>query len=179
MKALSVVVFVCFSAVVFAQQSAIQEFATFVPGRLFETGERTFSLHGELECVLNERVSVVGDGFYHLQNSHVASAKYEYNHNLLAGLAFHPYRKSGEFTLDTYVGIEPGISISKLNASNTKGSTDPVVALLLGTRLQLTNHLYVFGQFRMIHGNHLGNEFHRLDEIRLSTGLGFTFWNKP
>jgi|GEM_PF-2218154 len=172
-------IFLISGTAVFAQQSSVQGFATFVPGRLFETGERTFALHGELECVVNEHVSVLGDGFYQLQNSHVATAKYEYNHNLFAGLAYHPFRKSGEFLWDTYVGIEPGIAVSKLNATNTKSSIDPVVAMLLGTRLQLTKHLYVFGQFRMIHGNHLGNEFHRMDEIRFSTGLGFTFWNNP
>lgn len=171
------------SSSLFAQQTAVQGFATFTPGRLFETGERTYSLHGELECVLNERVSVIGDGFYQLQNSHTANASYAYNHNLMAGLAYHPFTQKGEFLFDTYVGLEPGIAVSKLNTpssiTTTKSTIDPIAALLLGARLQLTKHLYVFGQFRMIHGNQLGNEFHRLDEIRLSTGLGFTFWNKP
>jgi hypothetical protein len=100
----------------------------------------------------------------------------------MAGMTYHIWKSQGENKLDTYVGMEPGIAISKLNITSTwikpKTSISPVISLLVGAQFQMTPHLYLFGQVRYVGGSHVESEFHRLDEIRISTGLGFTFWSK-
>jgi hypothetical protein len=182
-KSVVLFLFAITTSVAHAQErTAIQGFATFTPGFFLNHSENSYSLHGELEVQLNEKVSVIGDGFYTLKNSHATTTTFEYNHNVMEGMTYHLWKSEGENNLDTYVGIEPGIAISKLNKITTsnypKTSINPVVSLLVGAQFQLTKHLYLFGQVRYLGGSHVETEFHRLDEIRISTGLGFTFWSK-
>lgn len=141
----------------------------------FSSDQNTyFYLHGNLEGYLNKKLSIAGEGYYYLGNEGSAQSQFDYNHSIFFGASWHFVKKHN----DLYVGIQPGISITRLNAgesgfSTTHTGANPLFSTLVGYNFFLNRIFHFFVQTRIVVGEHNYDTYKSLTEIRFSAGLGF------
>lgn len=153
----------------------IRSQATLSPSYQFANKKSHFFLHGNFEAYLNKHVSVCGDGYYYL-NSLSDNSSFSFNHSTFAGLLGHITKNNNDF----YIGIQPGISFTKLNESyygdllvKTSVGINPLFSSVIGYNYFVNNFFHFFVQSRIVLGSHNYDISTSLNEVRLSAGLGF------
>jgi hypothetical protein len=141
---------------------------------MFAEKQSYFYLHGSLEYFISNKISVSGEGYYYLGNLSNDSSIFNYNHSLFFGASKHFTKKNNDF----YLGIQPGISISKLDANTiqiaeTHVAVNPLASIVTGYNFYINNYFHFFVQTRMIAGETNFDEHKNMVEIRFSAGLGF------
>lgn len=94
---------------------------TLSPAYMFGDGESYFYLHGGLEGYVSDKVSLTGDGSYYLGSS-AETSYFAYNHSLFFGASRH-FTANGH---DFYIGLQPGLSFTRLS-EGTGGQSRPGV----------------------------------------------------
>ena len=146
---------------------------TIAPSKMLDNNSSPFYAHASIEAFLQDRVSFIGEGFYYLgENSE--SKTFDYNHNLLFGLAWHFTRKNN----DLFFALQPGLSFTRLNEAEsvlmkTHLGVNPVISPTIGYNFYLSKYFHFFVQTRFIVGAHKYDVYRSLNEFRFSAGLGF------
>ncbi|MGZ3900035.1 MAG: hypothetical protein ACXVNQ_06715 [Bacteroidia bacterium] len=146
---------------------------TISTSKMLNNKESGFYLHGNLEIYFNKRVSFCGDAYYFL-NAQKGNSYFDMNHNIFYGLLWHFTKKSN----DLYVGIQPGIAITKLKTNQvdmvvTQTGINPVFSSVIGYNFYVNKFFNFFLQSRLILGEHNYDIHRSLSELRFSAGLGF------
>lgn len=147
--------------------------ATLSPAYMFAGKESYFYLHGGIEGFVSDKVSLTGEGFYHL-GSGADVDLYDFNHSVFFGASRH-FSKNNH---DLYVGLQPGIAFTRLNAAashTTAAHTgiNPMVSPVVGYSFYLNNFFHFFVQTRFVFGQHNTDVHQDMTEFRFSAGLGF------
>lgn len=144
------------------------------PSKMIGENESHFYLHGSFEGFISDKISISGEGFYYLGNLSSKESVFDYNHNLFFGASRH-FTKNNH---DIYIGLQPGVSITKLNPDvlgleTTKSGVNPVFSGVVGYNFYINNVFHFFVQTRYITGEHNYDIHKNLSELRFSAGLGF------
>jgi hypothetical protein len=140
----------------------------------FSDKQSCFYLHGNLEGYVSSKISLAGEVYYSLGNSSGKNSIYEFNHSLFFGSAYHFTKKNN----DLYLGIQPGVSFTKINANEinftpTHMGIDPLFSPVIGYNFYVHKFFHFFLQSRFIVGQHNFDVHKDLSEFRFSAGLGF------
>ena len=129
------------------------------------------------EAFIEKNVSVAGTIDYSL----LKKDKYDdilVNHDLLFGVNYHFIHNH----LDTYIGLQPGISYSKSKILNynLEGETvsviSPLTTATLGVRYYMGSVFHAFASTTYVYGIQLSNRTNLpLSEFRFSAGVGINF----
>ena len=146
---------------------------TISPAILFKSKQSFFYLHGAFEGYISKKISVTGEGYFSLGNASAATPTFKFNHNIFFGASYHVTKNNNDF----YVGLQPGISITKLAETEIlpkpKTGVNPLVSVVVGYNYYVHKYLHFFLQTRIIAGQHLYDVRKDLSEFRFSAGLGF------
>lgn len=166
---------------VFAQEKSviraglIKTSMTISPSKLLSTSNKYFYLHGFLEGYLNEKISVTGEGYFYLGMINKARSDFKYNHSLFFGFSRHFTKNNFDF----YLGIQPGVMITKINPpvdyfwDNTKTAVNPSVASIVGINYFAGKYVHFFVQSRLVLAEHQTDWPKNISDLRFSAGLGF------
>jgi len=149
---------------------------TISPSYLFSEKQSYFYLHGNLEAYLDKKLSIAGEGYYFLGSLSANKNIFSFNHNLFLGASYHFVKKNNDF----YLGLQSGISITKLNAQENNlaqslTGINPLFSSVIGYNLYVHKRLHFFVQPRFVFGEHNFDLHKNLTEFRFSAGLGFNF----
>jgi len=171
------------TSVTLAQESNIKDgliktHLTLSPSSMLNKNGSYFYLHGGLSYYVSPKISVDGEGYY-LLGAFSDEKVFKYNHNLFFGASKHFTKKNN----DLYVGIQPGVSITKLsetanNFKTTKTGINPVASIVVGYNYYVNKYFHFFIQSRLIGGEHLYDINKNLNEFRFSAGLGLNLNTK-
>lgn len=147
---------------------------TISPSYMFSDKQSYFYLHGNLEAFLEKKVSVAGEGYLSLGNISSNKSTFNYNHSMFFGINWHFTNKNNDF----YMGIQPGLAFTKVNASennltSTTAGINPLFSSVAGYNFYLNNIFHFFLQSRIVVGQHRYDISKDLTELRFSAGLGF------
>ena len=146
---------------------------TISPSHMFCDNQTYMYLHGAFEGYLSKKVSVTGEVYYNVASSSGKNT-FDYNHSLFFGTSYHFTHLDN----DLFVGIQPGISLTKINAkanniASSDFGVDPLVSAVVGYNYFAGSIFHFFLQSRYVLGDHNYNVHKSLSEIRFSAGLGF------
>lgn len=168
------------STLVFSQDivkpGLIRAQLTISPSYNISENQSYFYIHGNAETYLDKKLSIAGEGYYYLGNLSSENSSFDFNHSLFFGASYHFLKNNN----DLYVGIQSGISITKLNDQennllNTNTGVNPLLSPVLGYNLYIHKIFHFFIQTRFVFGQHNHDRNKNLSEIRFSAGLGFNF----
>lgn len=147
---------------------------TISPSYMFSDKQSYFYFHGNLEGYLNTNLSLAGEAYYYLGNLSSENSQFDFNHSIFFGTSWHFIKNNN----DLYIGIQPGISITRLNKeennlSKTSTGINPLFSSLIGYNLFVNKVFHFFIQTRINLGNHNYDVHKNLAEFRISAGLGF------
>ena len=155
---------------------------TISPGWTIADGNTNLYLQGDMEYMLQDKVSLKGDISYFLDTQ--GDGYLKHNHSLFFGAQYHfPYKR-----FDPYIGLHPGISLVQarnptlstpeidvaFSESNMKVS--PAISVATGFNFYVWRYIHFMANLKYIHAKHStewGTNY-ALDEFRISFGLG---WN--
>lgn len=140
---------------------------------MFSNHQSYFYMHGALEYYVSPKISVAGEGYFYLGNSTKEESEFKYNHNLFFGASKHFTLKNNDF----FIGIQPGVSITKLNPvkynlTETHTGINPLASTVLGYNYYVSKYFHFFVQSRVILGENNTDVHRSLSEFRFSAGLG-------
>lgn len=145
------------------------------PGLMLNSDLTNIYLNGGCEYLLGDRISFAGNAYWFI-NSQQKGKWLKNNSSVMWGFRYHfPVLKK---KLDTYIGFEPGVGFVQASAGDAVSTLKPT-PLLSGTA-GIAFHVWkifnFFAEARYVYGEHstAWNETYKLDEIRISAGLG---WN--
>ena len=146
---------------------------TISPSFMFSGKASYFYLHGGLEGYVSSKISFTGEGFYYL-GSGAENSAFDYNHSLFFGAARHFTRNNN----DLYIGLQPGLSFTKLSAeanhlAQSQLGVNPLFSPVAGYTFYLGKIFHFFVQTRLVLGQHNYDLHKDLTEFRFSAGLGF------
>lgn len=182
-KKLSLIIFLVVTNL-FAQENSvirpglIKTSMTISPSKLLSTSNSYFYLHGFLEGYLNEKISVAGEGYFYQGIINEARSDFKYNHALFFGFSRHFTKNNFDF----YLGIQPGVMITKINPpyfnydniwDNTKIAVNPSVSALMGINYFVGKYVHFFIQSRLVLAEHQTDYPKNISDLRISAGLGF------
>lgn len=148
--------------------------STLSPSYNFSDKTSYFYLHGSLVGYLNNAVSVSGESYYYLGQLNADSTVFSYNHSMFFGASKHYFKNNN----DIYIGLQPGISFTKikadeLNPVKSQLGVNPLCSAVIGYNFYVSNFFHFFIQSRLVIGEHHYSVFQSLSEVRFSAGLGF------
>ena len=150
--------------------------ATISPSKMLGFNESRFYLHGNLEAYLNDKVSLAGEIYFDLGSLTEGQNSFQFNHKLFFGASWHFTHNNN----DLYIGIQPGVSATKLNLITTlpagAGATtgiNPIFSSVLGYNYFVNKFFHFFVQSRITLGEHNYDAHTNLAEFNFSAGLGF------
>lgn len=147
------------------------------PGFLLNSGNLTTYISGLLEFHVQERISVRGDvsAYFNLKDSPLLS-----NHGLYFGALYH---FSDRAIVDPYIGIQPGIHLTKFRYFDDSGAGPfrtefrvlPVASIVGGVNFYVSRFFNFYISSRAVFGTFSGGAplSQPLHELRISFGLGF------
>jgi hypothetical protein len=146
---------------------------TISTSRMFIVKQSYFYAHGSLEGFVSPKITLSGEGYYYLGTTSSEESHFKYNHNLFFGASRH-FTKGKS---DLFIGLQPGISITRLNETPTLTEThigiNPLFSTVAGYNFYVNRFFHFFIQTRLIAGEHNFDKHENLSEIRFSAGLGF------
>lgn len=174
-----IAIFLCLVENGLAQESTIikkgllRTQSTLSPSYNFENKVSNFYLHGAFEAYLENSVSVAGETYYYLGELNSESELYAFNHSLFFGASKHFVKHHNDF----YIGLQPGVSITKMRNDDiikpeSQLGVNPLFSCIVGYNFYLSNYFHFFIQSRFIAGQHRYDVNQNLSELRISAGLG-------
>lgn len=147
---------------------------TISPSYMFSDQRSYFYLHGNLEGYVSDRISLAGEGYYYLGDLSTGKSPIDYNHSAFFGAAYHFTKKNN----DLYIGLQPGLSITKLSDTTNSVSqatlgANPLFSPVIGYNFYVNKVFHFFIQSRLVLGEHNYDKPKNLSEFRFSAGLGF------
>ena len=147
---------------------------TISPAILFKSKQSMFYLHGNFEGYISKKLSVGGETYFSLGNASSNVSTFKFNHNIFFGASYHFVKNNNDF----YLGLQPGISITRLvltpeSIHSPKTGVNPLISAVIGYNYYVHKYFHFFVQTRFIAGQHLYNIRKDLSEFRFSAGLGF------
>ena len=189
-----IIIFVCLSSAVFAQQEneqfihkhLLRADASIVAGYMFKSNLSNVHLNGSAEYYLDNKVSIRGSISYMMGSSGLTADSMGLHdfHSIYLGAAFHIPTK-GHF--DPYFILQPGIAYtSSYKATYTSnpvenkktatyaGVLSPIATAGFGFNYYFQHFAHLFMETRYVYGNHLSEAPHpiSLQELRITFGLG-------
>jgi hypothetical protein len=132
--------------------------------------------HGMFEKFVSERLSISGD--YYFTPAQMLSSRrvFDVNNSVFLGANYHWGRKRS----DVYVGLQPGLSVTKLEAVNhglifAEPARNPLFSIMAGYSFFEDTYFYFFFNSRLVLGKHYTNRPINLSELRFSVGIGLHF----
>lgn len=164
-----------------AQENRISEgllkaHLTLSPSKMLSENSSHFYLHGGLSYFVSPKISLDGEGYYFL-GSFSDEKQFKYNHDLFFGAARH-FTKNNN---DLYIGLQPGVSFTKLielPTESTKNGVNPIASAVVGYNFFVNKYFHFFIQSRFITGKHNYDVTTSLNEFRFSAGLGLNLNTK-
>lgn len=156
------------------RKGLLRAMGTISPAYLFSSSQSYYYLHGNLEGYVHRNVSLSGEIYYSVGNTAGDAALFKFNHSLFFGGSYH-FVKGRH---DLYFGLQPGMSLVKLNEGDsllrtTAAGTNPVISVIGGYNFYVSRFFHFFIQNRVIVGEHNYDIPKSLTEYRFSAGLGF------
>lgn len=145
---------------------------TFSPTYLFAQNQTDFYLYGNLEFYIEDKVSLSGDAYYSFFET--INNTLDFNHNLFFGVNTHIINKNNH---NFYVGFQPGIAITRLNAeennlSTSKTGANPVFSAVVGYNYYIHKFFHFFVHSRIVYGEHGYDIQKNISDFRMAAGLG-------
>lgn len=194
-----IILFVCFSSVVFAQQENTQFIhkhlmradASIVAGYLFKENINNVHINGSAEYYLDNKISIRGSASYMLGSSGLTkdSVGLKDFHSVYLGIVYH-FNTASHF--DSYFIFQPGIAYtssykgipSSLTSTDAKpqkyypGTLSPLATAGLGFNYYFQRFAHLFVETRYVYGRHLSQAPSpiSLQELRVTFGLGFNLF---
>lgn len=196
-----IILFVCFTSVVFAQQENTQYIhkhlmratASVVGGSLFKEGINNVHIDGSAEYYLDNKISIRGSASYLLGSTGLTkdSMGLKDFHSIYLGGAYH-FPTKGHF--DPYVIFQPGLSYTSSYKSepisflattedepirtNYPGVLSPLATAGVGFNYYFQRFAHLFVETRYVYGMHLSQAPSpiSLQELRVTFGLGFNLF---
>ena len=196
-----IILFVCLTAVVFAQQENTQYIhkhlmradASVVGGYLFKEGMNAVHINGSAEYYLDNKVSIRGSASYLLGSSGLTkdSIGLKDFHSIYLGTVYH-FPTKGHF--DPYVILQPGLSYTSSYQVNNwvplqlkdegightyySGVLTPLATAGVGFNYYFQRFAHLFVETRYVYGMHLSQAPSpiSLQELRVTFGLGFNLF---
>lgn len=193
-----IILFVCFSSLLFAQQENTQFIhkhlmradASIVAGYLFKENINNVHVNGSAEYYIDNKVSIRGFASYLLGSSGLTkdSIGLKDFHSIYLGGAYH-FPTNGHF--DPYFIFQPGIGYTSSYKAkyignpddNTKVATyegvlSPIGTAGLGFNYYFQRFAHLFVETRYVYGRHLSPAPSpvSLQELRVTFGLGFNLF---
>ena len=176
-KSLSLLIFGVLSTNAYSQEivkaGLIRTQLTISPTYNFADNQSHFYLHGTAESYFDKNLSIAGEGYYYLGSLNSENSEFDFNHSIFFGTSYHFIINKN----DLYVGIQPGISITKINnqendllIANT--GVNPLISPVLGYNFYINKIFHFFIQSRFVIGEHNHDVQKNLTEYRFSAGLG-------
>lgn len=161
---------------VIIDKGLIRAQSTISPSKMLDFNESRFYLHGSLEGYVSNKVSFSGDTYFDLGSLSKIQNSFNFNHKLFFGANYHFTDGNSDF----YIGIQPGIAITKLNIptiltikETPKTGINPIFSMPIGYIFFINKYFHFFLQSRFILGQHNYNYTINLNEFNFSAGLGF------
>jgi hypothetical protein len=146
--------------------------STLSPSYNFTSKNSYFYLHGAFEAYLESSVSIAGETYYYLGSLDSGNELFEFNHAVFFGASKHFVSKNN----DLYVGIQPGVSITKirniLESDDHQIGANPLFSGVMGYNYFVSKYFHFFIEARLIAGQHHYDMYQNLSEARISAGLG-------
>ena len=144
------------------------------PSYMLTAKQSLFYLHGTLEAYTEQKISIAGEGYLSLGNMSSEKPLFDYNNSLFCGINIHQTNNNH----DLYLGLQPGVSFTKLNAdtyqlNETHAGINPLFSVLAGYNFYINGFFHFFVQNRLVIGKHFYDVLENLAELRFSAGLGF------
>jgi len=157
----------------FIRKGLLSSQLTFSPSYMVSDKQSYFYLHGGLEAFISEKTSLNGETYFLLGNIGATNPAFEYNHSTFFGASWHLNKNDHDFSL----GIQPGISFTKLNALKsspikTQGGMNPLFSAVVAYKFYFFRFFHFFIQSRFILGQHNYDVPRDIFELRFSAGLG-------
>ncbi|MGZ4035206.1 MAG: hypothetical protein ACXVPU_09010 [Bacteroidia bacterium] len=190
-----IILFVCFSSIISAQQEKVQFIhkhlvrtdASIVAGYMFKSDLSNVHIDGNLEYYLDNKVSIRGSASYMMGSSGLTKDSMGLHdfHSIYLGAVFHIPTK-GYF--DPYFILQPGIGYTSSFKATYKstpsdytktatypGVLSPIATAGFGFNYYFQHFAHLFMETRYVYGNHLSEAPHpiSLQELRITFGLGF------
>ena len=151
---------------------------TLTPSHMFCDKQSYIYLHGSLEGYVTPKLSITGEIYFNA-GSLSKNNTFDYNHSLFFGPNWHFTKMNN----DLFVGFQPGLSLTKINAKNNNitestAGVNPLISAVVGYNYFVNNIFHFFLETRYIMGEHNYDIHKSLSEIRLSAGLGFNLNTK-
>ena len=163
------------------QQGLIRVQGTISPSKMLGFNESRFYLHGNIEGYASKKVSVIGESYFDLGSLTEGRNSFKYNHKIFFGANYHFTTNNS----DVYIGVQPGIAITRLNIITTlpvgagaSSGINPIFSSVLGYNYFVNQYFHFFVQSRFILGQHNYDAHVNLAEFTISAGLGFNINTK-
>jgi hypothetical protein len=159
---------------IYVKKNMLKATATLCPSKMFAKNFSPFYLHGFAEYFAEDNVSVAGEGFYYLGDFSNKKSIIEYHHSIFFGTNYHILNKNH----DLFMGMEPGISLTKLKPA-PGGKTDgkpfvnPLFSMNVRYNYYVWKYFHFFIQTKIVAGENINYHPFNLSDIRFSAGLGF------
>lgn len=148
-------------------------------GYLFAQKAAGAYLVGDFDLFIDERVSITGAGWYGFKMSDNSNGLNR-NHAIFSGFNYH-FLKKGKW--DPFIGLSPGLGIAELQYSDSEGIPQstvgiaPLISGEIGCNYYVGSIFNLFVKARAVSGQVRGEAPTpaRLDEIKISAGLGWNF----
>lgn len=146
---------------------------TISPSYMFAAKQPYYYLHGAAEGYVTNTISLSGEGYYSA-GSTASNALFKYNHSGFFGASRHFIFNNN----DLFIGLQPGLSYTKLNFDHTftsvnRSGLNPLMSVVAGYNVYFHRFFHFFIQSRLVVGEHHYYLHKNITEIRLSAGLGF------
>lgn len=155
------------------RKGLIKSELTLSPSTMFSGKQSNFYLHGGFEGFVSPKISLSGEGYYYLGTISSDNSIFKFNHSLFFGASKHFTKGKSDF----YLGIQPGVSITKLDESvnnfeKTHVGVNPLASSVVGYNFYVNRFFHFFVQTRFIAGQHNFDVHENISEFRFSAGLG-------
>ncbi len=195
-----IILFVCFSCVIVAQQENTQFIhkhlvradASIVAGFLFKENISNVHIDGNAEYYMDNKVSIRGSASYMIGSDGLTadSVGLKDFHSIMLGGAYH-FTTKGYF--DPYFILQPGLSYTSsfkelADPSSSTGDSpqrklydgvvSPIATAGLGFNYYFQRFAHLFVETRYVYGRHLSEAPSpvSLQELRITFGLGFNLF---
>lgn len=195
-----IILLVCFSHVVLAQQESHQYIhkhlvradASFVGGYLFNEGLSNVHINGSAEYYMDNKISIRGSASYMFGSNGLTADSMGLKdfHSIYLGGAYH-FTTNGHF--DPYVIVQPGLAYTSsfkaepiyflANSDSSpktsyEGVLSPIATAGIGFNYYFQRFAHLFVETRYVYGRHLSQAPSpiSLEELRITFGLGFNLF---